>query len=385
MKRLIAIVALVVACAASASAQEAPVGSAREDLSSLPESQAVLFVNTRRITNEVMPRVVPAARYQGAFDEAKKMANIDLRQIDYVLAGVRLTETPSSGTVPAEFGLIVKGGFNADALLSFVRMSQQGQYRDETRAGKTITIFKMSFDNDGDKKKDAAAADAPKSKSDLPSEIAAVSLGADSLLIGTPAYVAAALDARGGAGARIKSDLVELALKDNDALVSFAGEMPPSVSKYLNSPAGGGMMGDLFNDEMKRLIDSVRQMQISLNMNPAQFGAQTTLRTDTPENARAISGLVAAGLNAAKAEARKDAAKRKGPMSPMQAHTLDLIRSLTNTVRDNELLLSINVPQNTVASAMREMFTPAPPSAAKKSATRTTTTRRGRAVARRKA
>jgi hypothetical protein len=381
MRRLITTIALVVASAVVASAQ-APAGAAREDLSSLPESQGVLYVNTRRITNEVMPRVVPAARYQGAFDEAKKVANIDLRQIDYVLVGVRLMDAPASGTFPAEFGLVIKGGFNADALLSFVRMSQQGQCREETHAGKTLTIFKTDFDNGGDKKS-AAAPDAPKSKDAFPSEMAAVSLGADSLLIGTPAYVAATLDARGGAGGRIKSDLVELALKDNDALVSLAAEIPPSLSNYIDPPGGKGFTGDLLNDEMKRLIDSVRQIQISLNMNSAQFGLQTTLRTDTPENARAISGFVSTGVNAIEQEARKDAATQKGGPTPMQARALSLIRSLTNTVRDNELLLSISVPQETVASAVREMFAPTP--AAKRPAVRATTRRGGRTPARRKA
>jgi hypothetical protein len=383
MKRLIAIVAIVVASVSLTRAQ-APAASAREDLSSLPESQAVLFVNTRRITNEVLPRVVPAAKYQGAFDEAKRMANIDPREIDYVLAGVRLTNTPSSGAVPAEFGVIVRGGFNADALLSFVRLSQQGLYRDETHAGKTITIFKINFDNDGDKNRDAkdATANAPKSNDGLPSEMAAVSLGADSLLIGTPAYVAAALDARGGDGTRVKTDLVDLALRDSDALVSLAGEMPPSVSKYIDPPGGKGFMGDLFNDEVKRLIDSVRQVQISLNMNPAQFGAQVTLRTDAPENARTISGFVTVGVNAIEEEARKDAAAHKGRVSPTQTQLLSLLRSLTNTVRDNELLLSVNVSQATVASFAREAFAPAP-AATKKPAARTTT-RRGRAPARRK-
>jgi hypothetical protein len=379
MRRLIAVVTLIVASAAFAAAQ-APAPSAREDLSSLPESQGVLFINTRRITNEVLPKVVPASKYEGAFDTAKKMANIDLRQIDYVLVGVRMTDAPSSGTVPVEAGLIIKGGFNADALLSFVRMSQQGQYREETHAGKTLTIFKTDFDNGGDKKKVAATSDAPKSKDAFPSEMAAVSLGADSLLIGTPAYVAAALDARGGAGARVKSDLVELALKDNDALVSFAGEMPPSVSKYLDSSAGG-MSGGFVNDEMKRLIDSVRQIQISLNMTPAQFGLQATLRTNTPEDARAISGFVTTGVSFAESEARKDAA-RKVVATPMEARVLTLIRSITNTVRDNELLLGVSVPQEMVTSAAREMFAPAP--AAKRPVVRATT-RRGRTPARRKA
>ncbi|MDT7602073.1 MAG: hypothetical protein QOF61_70 [Acidobacteriota bacterium] len=383
MRRLIAIVALIVASATFASAQ-APASSAREDLSSLPESQAILFVNTRRITNEVLPRVVPAEKYQGAFDEAKRMANIDLREIDYLLAGVRLTDAPSSGTVPAEFGLIVRGGFNADALLSFVRLSQPGQYRDETRAGKTITIFKVSFDNDTDKDKGAAAnkdaATAP--KSELPSEIAAVALTADSLLIGTPGYVAAALDARTGASTRVKPELVALALANQDALVSIAGELPPSVSKYLDSPGDKAMTGDLFNEEMKRLIDSVRQVQLSLNMNAAQYGAQVTLRTDMPENARAISGLVAAGVNAAEEEARKAAAAHKGRVPPTQTQLLGLLRSLTNSVRDNELLLSISVPQTTAAAYAHQMFAPTP---APKKATARKTTRRGRKTTRRKA
>jgi hypothetical protein len=383
MKRLITIIALALASAASAWAQ-APSASAREDLSGFPESQAVLYVNTRRITNEVMPKMMPAASYQSSFDEAKRMANIDLRQIDYVLAGMRLTNTPSSGTVPAEFGLVVRGGFNADALLSFVRMSQQGLYRDETHAGKTVTVFKINFDNDGDKNKDAAASDAPQKKDELPSEIAAVSLGADTLLVGTPAYVAAALDARGGAGGRVNAALVDLALANPDALVSVAGDLPPSVSKYLGTPGSGAMMGDLFNDEIKRLIDSVRQVQLSLNMNGAQFGAQITLRTDTPENARAISGFVATGVNAAEAEARKDAAAHKGRVAPTQEHLLTLLRSLTNNVRDNELLVSVSLPQTTAASYVRQMFAHAEPATAKKPAARTTT-RRGRAPARRKA
>lgn len=382
MRRLIAIIALVVASSSLAWAQEATAGTARENLSSLPESQAVLYVNVRRITNEVLPRVVPAAKYQGAFDEAKRMANIDPREIDYVLAGMRLTDAPSSGTVPAEFGVIVSGGFNADALLSFVRLSQQGMYRDETHAGKTVTIFKISFDNDGDKNKDAASA--PKSKSELPSEIAAVALGADSLLIGTPAYVTASLDARGGDGARIKPELVDLALRNSDALVSLAGEMPPSVSKYFDTAGDKGMMGSFANDEVKRLVDSIRQVQISLNMNPAQFGAQTIVRTDTPENARTISGFVATGVNAIEQEAQKDVAAHKGRVSPTQTQVLNLLHSLTNTVRDNELLLSVNVSQATVASFVRESFAPASPAGAKKPAARTTS-RRGRASVRRKA
>ncbi|MDQ3907771.1 MAG: hypothetical protein M3268_05445, partial [Acidobacteriota bacterium] len=115
MRKVLAAIALVAAAAAVASAQ-AP-AAAREDLSGLPESQAVLYVNARRITNEALPALLPAPKYQPVFDEAKKV-NVDIRQIDYVLAGARFGGATSSGLPPVEFGVIVRGGFNADALLS---------------------------------------------------------------------------------------------------------------------------------------------------------------------------------------------------------------------------------------------------------------------------
>src|ERR1700750_775215 len=113
MQKIFPIILLLAASAVPAWAQ-APSASAREDLSGFPESQAVLYVNARRVTNEVMPKVMPAASYQSSFDAAKRLGKIDLRQIDYVIAGMRLTDAPSSGPVPAEFGLVVRGGFNAD-------------------------------------------------------------------------------------------------------------------------------------------------------------------------------------------------------------------------------------------------------------------------------
>lgn len=370
MKRMIATMVLLAASAGSATAQ-ATNGAAREAMAGMPESQAVLYVNARRITNEVLPRVVPAAKYQGAFDQAKTMANVDLRAVEYVLAGMRLTGDATSEVVPVEFGVVVKGGFNADALLSMARMAGQGKYRQETRGSKTINFFKVNSD---DEKKnalpDGGFVAAPKPGSKFPSELAAVALDADSLLVGTAAYVAAALDARENTGGRVKAELVDLAMRNPDALVSLAGDMPPSVSKYLDAANNKGAANSFINDETKRLLDSVRQFQFSVNMTPAQYGTQTILRTDTPENARAISGLVATGLRAIEDEMSKAAAKRRAPTPGNEARALAILRSFVNTARDNELLLSVDVPQDTIASLVRENFAPAEP--AKKSVARAT-------------
>jgi hypothetical protein len=351
MKRLIALLLFVAAFVAVASAQ-VPNTTAREDLSGLPESQVVLFINARRITSEALPKIVPASKYEGAFDSAKKMANVDVRQIEYVLAGVRVTDALSSALAPAEFGVVVRGGFNADALLSYARLSQQGLYRDETHGGKTITIFKISFNNDANKGAPAASQAA---KSAVPSEVAVVALGADALLIGTPVYVTSALDARENETARVKNDLVDLALRNPDALVSLAGELPPSVSKYLDSAGGDkDLKNALLNDETRRLIDSIRQVQASLNMTATQFGLQTILRTGSPESARAISGLVTNGVNAAETEIRNSAAKRGGRLSTDDERAMSLLATLSNNASDDDLTLSVSVPQSTVAEMLRD-------------------------------
>jgi hypothetical protein len=383
MKKLIAVLLLLVA--SSVAPAQVPNAAAREALASLPESQGVLFVNARRITNEALPRVVPAAKLREAFDSTKKQTTIDLREIDFVAVGVRFAGDAAHPSVP-DFGVVIRGGFNADAMLSFFRMSAPGQFREERRGEKTITVFKLDFDGESKKNATAAAAasDASPSASPapapdalaLPSEIAAVSLDANSVLVGTTAYVTSAMDARADGGTRIESGLVDLALRDPDALISLAATLPASLSKYLDADKGAA--GSFLNDEMKRLLDSVRQLQASLNMTPARFGVQTVLRAGTPEDARAISGLVAVGVNSLEEEMAKKSVGRKARQTADDRRVLELLRSLTNVVSDRDVTLGVGVTQSFVAGIVGDMTSP-PVKAPTKP------TRRGRAGARRRA
>jgi hypothetical protein len=380
MKNLIAVLLLLVA--SSLAPAQTPSAEAREALASLPESQGVLFVNARRITNEALPLVVPAAKLRAAFDDTKKQTTVDLREIDFVVVGVRFAGDPARPSTP-DFGVVVRGGFNADAMLSFFRMGAQGKFREERRGAKTITVFKL--DSGGGGKKDTTrepssdasppASPAPDALA-LPSEIAAVSLDADSVLIGTTAYVTSAIDARADGGTRIKSDLVDLALRDPEALVSLAATLPASLSKYLD--AGKGASNSFLNDEMKRLLDSVRQVQASLNMTPARFGFQTVLRADTPEDARAISGLVGTGINSLKEGLAENSGRRAARQTADDRRVLELLRSLTNVVGDRDVTLGVGVSQSMVAGLVGDMTGPPVKAPAKP-------VRRGRAGARRRA
>lgn len=381
MKNLIALLLLLVA--PSFVSAQTPNAAAREVIASLPESQGVLFVNARRITNEALPRVVPATRLRAMFDDTKKQTTIDLREIDFVVVGVRFVGDAARPSVP-DFGVVIRGGFNADAMLSFFRMGAQGRVREERRGDKTITVFRIDFDSEDKKNATPESSDAPPTPAPtpdplaLPSEIAAVSLDANSVLVGTMAYVSSAVDARTEGSTRIKNDLVDLALRDNEALLSLAASLPASLSKYLDS--GNGSPNMFVNDEMKRLLDSVRHVQASLNMTPVRFGVQTVLRADTPEDARAISGLVGVGVSSLEEElAKKSRARGKARQTADDRRLIDLLRSITNLVSDRDVTLGVGISQSTATAFLSDLTGPPAKAPAKP-------VRRGRATgARRKA
>lgn len=380
LKKTVPALLLLLASAFAASAQSPTprqlidavvVPSAREAVLSLPESQGVVVVNARRIMNGALPRVLSPkqlAELDKGIADIRKQVNVDVRALEYAVVGMRFgPETLSAGQTP-DFGLVVRGGFNADAVLSFVRLAQPAQYRPETHGGKTLDVYKIDFEGPSkDADRDPNAPPPTPQPFKLPTEIAFVSFGADELMVGTPAYVRAAVDARGGGGARVRAELAEFALRNAESLVTVAGEMPAGLSQLLGMAGqlgapGASAAGEVMNDELKRLIDSVRQMQLSVNMGAADFAVQTILRTDKPEDARAISGLASMGLGTLEQELRKGVAAAKTAKARADARKfLGVLKSVGNDVRENEVTFSVAAPQATVAEFVRQSTVPAKP------------------------
>ena len=379
MRQTVTKLMLTLALAAAAAAQ-APDGGARAAVSSLPDSQAVLYVNARRITNDALPRVMPQAQLDKFFGELVKNVNVDLRSVEYVVLAARYDVNALNASTVPEFGATARGGFNADALLSVLRLAQPAQHRAETHGDKRIDVYTIVYDSPKGGAADASPTPDPAKPQPmkLPTEFAVVSLGPDELLAGTPAYVRSAIDARGGSGARVRADLVDLALHNPDSLVSLAGDLPPNLSKLFDAAAGAagqvGAAAGMMNEEIRRLADSLRQLQVSLSMTPSDFAVRTTLRTEKPEDARALSGLVDLGVAAAEQGIKKDLAA-PGKSAKSRADTqkaLAVLKSLGNAVTDRDLTLSLSVAQATVADFVKQMS--APPTPPK----RATPSRRGR-------
>jgi len=366
VRLLLSLVAFLLVTPVALRAQDA-----RSALTNFPDSNAVLYINARRVINEAVPSVVPQEVLDKALADARQVIN--LGEIDYVIAGARLKGEPSAKQLP-EFLLIVRGSFSAEALLSGARMMGQNMYTQETHGAKTISVFTInkpvqpgSGDQPGGNK--------PAQKFPI-DQIAATALDANTLAIGIPSYLRDAIDASTGGGgqSRLKPDLADLVLRDANTLMSLVAEMPASASQYVRA------LGAPPNAEMERMLDAVRQVQLSVNMMPAAFGLQSIIRMDGSEQAQALSGLVNMGAGFVKGEITKDLQKKSGGEREDMTALLRVLETFTNAARNNEVVLGLTFQQAGLAEVVKRQLAPkkqlAPAAtAAKKVAPR----RRGRA------
>src|SRR5918997_2931935 len=131
--RLFIAAAFLACAAAGVSAQ-----GAREHLTNFPDSQVVMYVNSQRIFNEALPRIIPQAELDKMFADALREAKFDMRSIHFVAVGARFKE-PMSLKTPPDFIVMVRGDFNADGLLSMARIALNDSGATEDYKGRTLT------------------------------------------------------------------------------------------------------------------------------------------------------------------------------------------------------------------------------------------------------
>lgn len=362
---LLSIVALMLVAAAPVAVRAQ---DARSALTNFPESQAVLYVNARRLINEAAPSVVPPEVLNRGLADAKQF--IDLNGLEYMIAGARLKGDLSAKQLP-EFLLVVRGNFSAEALLSGARMLGQDMYTQETVGTKTISLFTLN-------KPAPANADGTQNSKKFPvDQIAAVALDANTIAVGIPAYLRDAVEASsGGVRPRLKPELVDLALRDANTLVSLVADIPPGISQHIRA------MGAPANAEMERMVDAVRQVQLAVNMQPSTFGVQSVIRMDDSEKAMALSGLINMGVGFLKGEIQKDLQKSSNSSKAEQNAALRVLETLTNASRGNEVELNVNFQQAALADVIKKQFAAKQPQA---TAATAPNANKGAAVKRRRA
>jgi hypothetical protein len=299
---------------------------AQTSLPTLPDSDALILANGRRLITEALPRVLPeqtAAELRKVVEHIKIMTGIDLAATDSLVMALRFRNMSPTNSMP-DFLLALRGSFKANPML---------KTGEERYGAKTITILKL------------AESAGPNAK--LPPFLTELSLFTSDtgmLMVGSNQYVKAAIDAADGK-AQIKPELSALATRDTSAMLSAAALIPPGlIASFIPKEAQG-------NQDIMKMLNGINRAYLSVGMGASDFPLTLIVGTADADQARMLGGLAEMGASLGAGSVKE---------KPLQ----DLLRSVKITVSGTEVQAQASAPHEVVADLLKSMFKPKPAAAA---------------------
>lgn len=310
-------------------------------LSTLPEADTLIYINTQRILNEAAPMVLPEADLQKLrqqFNDLKQSTGIDPARIDFVTLIIRFRRPGADlSFLPPEFLVVASGDFSADSLVTLARLAMQG-WSEEKYGAKALTVMTLN-------ELASQAEKNPILKSFT--KVGLAPLSTNTIAVGNVNYLKAAVDAAEGRD-RINPETLNSLLRDSTALMSVAGSPFTSFAKSF------GLMGTETNPRGPRCESKLGDLYASVTMEGSAFKLRGMMNADNPDTAKIINNLLSSLLQTAAAAADQD----------KKAQTV--LRMLKVTPRDSEITLEADIPQQMVADFIREQAKPKPATESKK-------------------
>lgn len=295
----------------------------------LPASDAVLMVDLKRLLTEAVPRALAGdaarlAQVNADIEGFKTRTGVDARAFDTVAAGARFVQLPSGALKIDHVVALARGTFRADAVVASARAASGGSLQERQHGGKTVYVFSVN--------------DRVKLFGLLNShvrDLAIAVLDQNTLAVGEPEAVMAAVDAQGGRG-RVDAALMSLVQTPGE-LVAFAG----------NVPAGALAGMDTGLPNVDRALASIRGFYGSVGSTPAGFRLMTTLRTQNAADARQLHQTA-------------DAVKQIAPGLLSMAgerwrFAQGLINTLAITTKGSDVQMQLEIPQKDVTTILRSL------------------------------
>lgn len=212
----------------------------------LPQSDGIVVIDVRRLLNETLPRVFAThteklAHINSEIDEFKTKTGLDPRGFDRIVIGARYTY-PSPTVTKLEPVAIAQGKFDVKSIAAAGREAAKGKSREEKYRGATIMVFGIN------EEMKLLGLWNMRVK-----ELAVCVLNANTLAIGSPATVRAAIDA-GRNRRRSNVELAALATRDPQAVIGFGANMTRGLLAKL----------DMGTDAIAQDLNSIRQVYGSI-------------------------------------------------------------------------------------------------------------------------
>lgn len=302
-------------------------------LANLPEADALIYVNSQRILNELMPKFMPAKdleEMRKGFEQAKQMAGVDPARIDYVVIATRFRKpTDDLNFQPPEFMVVASGDFSAESLITLARMASGGKLRDEQYGAKTLSLLTI----------DPLVKEAEKNPILRAfTEMGIVALNANTIAAGSPRYLKAAIDA-GDGKERISTDTLNSLMRDPNALISIAAKPWHSFTKSF------GMLGTETNARVARYESKLGDFYAAVTTDATNFMIRGASNADNPDTANIFANLYSGLL-------------RYATSSIPDPATKSLLKGLAITAEGDEVILRADFPQKMVIDLIHQQMKP---------------------------
>jgi hypothetical protein len=336
MTSMVALVLLIATAATTSFGQRkrataaTPVNQAASPLTALPASDAVMLIDIKRLLNDAVPRVlsndpVRLAKLNAHVEQIKTRYGFDVRSFERLAVGLRF-KSPRAGVTTTDMVAVASGTFDSGALLAAGRIAAKGKYQEEKYKNTTIYIFDVTEQGK-----------APSMMGVRVTKIAVATLGRNMLVFGEPEGVRATVDSN-TRRSRINAELIEMAMRNPNAFISFGANVPQSATQGQ----------DFGNDEINKNIASIRQAYGALGLTPNGFDLRAIARTAQPDQAKRLGDT----LGALKMVGGAAISQLPPDKRNLAQAALD---SLTITTEGNETQLRLEVAQAVINELMRTL------------------------------
>lgn len=252
----------------------------------LPASDIVVTMDAQKTFNTALPQVLSANpemldKINGKIDSLKTKIGIDARQFEQVAVGAKTRQISAAKTEIEPF-VLARGTFNSAQMITAAKLFSKGKYTEEKLGSRTVYIFKISeiaSKNKSQKSDSFFDKMLDKMLDGISNEIAVTSYDANTLAFGSAARVR---EAFADNKSRIGADVLALATKNPNAIVSFGGKMQK----------GMGVLLPIDNDEIGKAVDAINQFSGSLDIAGGAANLSVTAKTVKAEEAELLFGTI---------------------------------------------------------------------------------------------
>ncbi len=255
----------------------------------LPESDAVILLDSRKLVTETLPQVLSAnqpllAKIMGKINNLKAETGLDLRDFENVAIGLK-SQKVSETEIDFAPVLLARGKVDSKALISVAQLASDGKYHTEKIGSCTVYIFSTEklIDNNkpkSDPKKDKSFINKTLDKvfNGLSKELAITTYDDNTIAVGSLDRVKEVI----GKSSKVSKTVLNMLNRKPKAVGIFGAILPTGLSRYV----------ELGDDELGATLDSIRKLQGSFDVNDGNASLSVMAETLGVKQAQDLEGTL---------------------------------------------------------------------------------------------